>query len=195
MQYNQSLYEFNDFVNHYQEKDLDSFNQKIVEVFNVTSKMAIEQLKIIQDLTAESVSTREYVSQILLENVSQIKSEPAKIKVKNLINELGFAQLAYKNSFEKDAEEINDIESLLLEWTRLLKLNKKLSIFMFSQPSFIASQPIIEKLIIAKDIMSNNIEILIQPLKCLCDRQTESLALYNTICEMSKNASKIHKNY
>ncbi len=103
--------------------------------------------------------------------------------------------VVYKESFEKDASEIDDVENLLVEWNRLLKLNKQLCVFMFSQHSFPAAQPIIEMLIIAKDIMTNNIDVLTQPLKSLYARQAESLVLYNTICKMNKNASKIHKNY
>ena len=195
MQYYESLYEFNILVNHYKNKDINSFNQKFNDFFNATSKMATEQLEIIEELISESVSTHEYVTQILLENVKQIRSNPAKTEVKNLISELDFAQFAYKDGFEKDAEEIDDIEILLMQWNRLLRLNKKLSIFMFSQPSFAETQPIIEKLIIAKDIMTDNIKILNKPFKILCSRQEESLSFYNAICNMNKNANKINKKY
>ena len=195
MQSYQSFYEFNVLVNHYQRDDMEAFTQKFNEVFNATPQMAKDQLEIIQELITESVNTHEYVTQILLENVEQIKAHPAKTKVKNLIDELDFAQLAYKESFEKDASEIDDVENLLVEWNRLLKLNKQLCVFMFSQHSFPAAQPIIEMLIVAKDIMTENVEMLTQPLKSLYNRQAESLALYNTICNMNRNASKIHKNY
>ena len=195
MQYYESLYEFNILVNYYKNKDINSFNQKFNDFFNATSKMATEQLEIIEELISESVSTHEYVTQILLDNVKQIKANPAKTGVKNLISELDFAQFAYKDSFEKNAEEIDDIEILLIQWNRLLRLNKKLSIFMFSQPSFAETQPIIEKLIIAKDIMTDNINILNKPFKILCSRQEESLSFYNAICNMNKNANRIHKKY
>ena len=195
MQYYESLYEFNILVNYYKNKDINSFNQKFNDFFNTTSKMATEQLEIIEELISESVSTHEYVTQILLENVKQIRFNPAKTEVKNLISELDFAQFAYKDGFEKDAEEIDDIEILLMQWNRLLRLNKKLSIFMFSQPSFAETQPIIEKLIIAKDIMTDNINILNKPFKILCSRQEESLSFYNAICNMNKNANKINKKY
>lgn len=195
MQFYQSFYEFNILINHYNSDNQESFNKKFNDIFYVTSDMAKQQLDIIKELLDESSNTHEYVTQILLENVEQIKKSPKRTKVKNLLDELSFAQLAYKESFEKDATEIDDIENLLIDWNRLLKLNKQLCVFMFAQSSFAVVKTVIEMLITAKDIMTNNVEVLTQPLASLYKRQEQNLALFNSICMMNKNASNIHKKY
>lgn len=191
MNYSNSDQVLKELVEMYETTDIEKFEETFVSIFSVMPLKITSEISSINRVIMEDTQKHNYVSQILLENVESLKISKSPLKIKNLMEEIKFAQLSYEKSFEEDCEEIDKIEALVIEWNFLLEINQKFFTYLYTQKYNKKIQKCFELVNQVKIVLLSNKDKLKEPLRQLYKSQKENLDFYNFVSNMKKNFTHI----